>query len=58
MKLSKKKIDDLLNMIDHSRRDISYGEGGTFGDGNDYDKKAIKSVERAIETIKKIILTN
>lgn len=58
MKLTNRQINDLLNMVDHTRRDISYGEGGTFGDGESCDKKTLKSVERAIKVINLIILTN
>lgn len=57
MKLSAKNTNDLLNLIDHTRLDISYGVGGSYGDGDDYlDSKGIKSSERAIILIKKIIL--
>ncbi len=63
MKLSQRQINDLLNLIDHSRRDISYGQGGSFGGYEEEDKKAekesekeIKSAERAIELIKTIIM--
>ena len=61
MKLSQRAIYDLCNMIDHSRQDISYDAGGTFYLGSDteeVDKQAVKSVERAILIIKKLILEN
>lgn len=63
MKLSPKQVNDLLNLIDHARKDISYGWGGSYGGYDESDKKAekesekaIKSSERAIELIKKIII--
>ena len=61
MKLSKRAITDLLNLVDHSRMDISYGEGGTYYNKektDEIDYKGIKSSERAIEIIKTIILNN
>jgi hypothetical protein len=56
MKISDRTVNDLLNLVGHARRDISYREGGSYGDGDDFDKKAIKSSERAIDFIKEIIL--
>lgn len=59
MKLSPRAVNDLLNLIDHVRQDISYGEGGTYYnkvDTDEIDYSEIKSSERAIEIIKKIIL--
>lgn len=57
MKFTQKQVNDLLNLIDHARTDISYDEGGTYGTAEDtLDKKAIASSERAIEFIKTLIL--
>ena len=63
MKLSKRTIDDLLTMIQHSRADISFREGGSFNkeDKNcdwPFDPIDAKKVERAIEWIKKLIIQN
>ena len=63
IKLTKKETNDLLNLIDQTRRDISFGWGGSYG-GHDEDdikeqkesEKKINSSKRAIEIIKKIIL--
>ncbi len=64
MKLSKKQIDDLLTLVDHTRKDIGYGWGGTYGGYDESDKgaereseKNIRKSERAIELIKQIIIT-
>ena len=60
--MNKRNIDDLLTLIEHTRRDISYGWGGTFGgeyykDGEEkFDEVSARKAERAIEFIKKIIL--
>jgi hypothetical protein len=60
MKLSNKAIDDLLTLVDHVRRDISYGEGGTYTtvDNSSVDKVAIKKAERAIDFIKGFIISS
>ena len=63
MKLTQKEINNLIVMIQHSRIDMSYGEGGTFNytDKNgtsDYDEKEAKRVEQAMITIKRLILTS
>ena len=62
MKLSQKRIDDLLTLIEHSRRDIRYGEGGSYnmdagGTESAFDEKSAKKSERAIEFIQDLILT-
>lgn len=58
-KLSKRQVDDLLTMIEHTRRDLKYGEGGTFNDGKEnIDSKDVRKVERAIDWIKVFILSN
>lgn len=63
MKLTEKQVDDLLTLVDHARKDIGYGWGGSYGGYEESDKeekreanKKIKKSERAIELIKKIIL--
>ncbi len=63
MKLTPKQINDLLNLIDHARKDIGYGWGGTYGGYEESDKReekksiaSVKSSERAIEIIKTIIM--
>lgn len=57
MKISNTTVNDLLTLIDHTRRDIQYGEGGTYNEGEDeIDTKAIKQAERAIDFIKQIII--
>jgi len=59
MKLTRQQARDLLTMIEHSRRDISFREGGSFVDLNneeEVDHVAVKSVERAIDVIKQLIL--
>lgn len=53
--------DDLITMIEHSRRDMGYGENGSFnreGKDQDYefDTKDAKKVIRAIDFIKRLIL--
>ncbi len=51
--------DDLLVMIQHTRGDMSFREGGTFNAGKDFedfDEKDAKKVLRAIEFIKKLII--
>jgi hypothetical protein len=57
MKISERTIDDLLTLIEHSHRDMSYGGGGSYTSENceDYNKKDGKKALRAIEFIKKII---
>lgn len=51
-----KEKNDLATLIDHVRRDISFREGGTFCDGEDFDKKEVAVAERAIATIKRLIM--
>jgi hypothetical protein len=63
MKLSKRTIEDLLTLISHVRADINYGGNGTYNkdDGHGgyaFDEKDGKKSERAIEAIKKIILSS
>lgn len=60
MKISQRTINDLLTLISHARRDISYEQGGTYNtgaDGEDFDTKEAKASERAIDFIKELILT-
>lgn len=60
MKLTQRQVNDLLTLIEHARTDIAYKEGGTYVDLDDDDKadeKAIRASERAIEFIKKLIVT-
>ena len=54
--LNKTEVNNLLMMIDHSRRDMSYSAGGSFGDGDNFNAKEIRQVENAIETLKQIIV--
>lgn len=58
MKLSPRQIDDLLTLVEHTRTDLSYYEGGSYTEdsGETFNKKDAKKSERAIELIKKIIL--
>jgi len=63
MRISPRQVNDLLNLIDHARRDIEYGWGGTYGGYEESDKQAakeskqsVKNTERAINFIKKLIL--
>lgn len=57
LQLSKRDKEDLLNIIDHTRRNLSWGEGGSFidDDGNS-DPKQAKSAERGIELIKQLVI--
>ena len=64
MKLTKRDVDDLITMILHIRKDISYGNGGTFITGEtdkdgdwELDEKDLEKVLRAIGLIKTIIIT-
>ena len=50
------EINLVLKLIEHARRDISYGTGGTFGDGGDFDAAEIKRVEKAIEIVKRLVI--
>ena len=57
--MNKKEINDLINLIEHTRIDISYGSGGTYADIEDFEKEdkiAINSSLRAINIIKRIII--
>ena len=54
--MTDKQKDELLTLIEHVRRDISYGQEGTFGDGNRFFEKEAGKVNRGIETLKKILL--
>jgi len=63
IKLTQKQIEDLLTLINHAEKDISYGWGSSYGGYDEEDKqeiadhkKAVKKSERAIKVIKKIIL--
>lgn len=59
VKLTKREIEDFLELISHVRTDISFGEGGTFNKWEDgsFDEKAVKKVQRAIDRLK-IIMVN
>jgi hypothetical protein len=60
--MNKKEINDLMTLIEHCRRDISYKTSGTYlhiddnGSLTKLDTKAIRASERAINVIKRIIL--
>lgn len=56
MKLTTRQIDDLLTLIEHTRTDLSYGEGGSFNYGEGFDEKDAKKAERAIAIIKQLII--
>jgi hypothetical protein len=61
MKMPQRIVDDLLTLIRHTRTDIGFNGGGTYNLGdndNTHDKKEAKKAERAIEFIKKLILTD
>lgn len=49
IQLTQKELDML---IDHFRRDISYGTGGTFGDGENFNKRG--ELERAEKLLAKL----
>lgn len=65
--LSKTEIKEIEEMIRHIRIDLSYRGGGSFfdnnaslkktneSDGYPFDEKAAKRVERAVETIERIL---
>ena len=60
MKLSKQTILDLLVLMHHAKRDISFDEGGSYTcedkKGNwIFDKKEAKQADRAINFIIKLI---
>lgn len=56
LNLTKKEKKNLLELIEHAERDISYGDGGTYGSGNeDFDEKAAKRVQDAIGVIRFIL---
>ena len=53
--MTKREIKDIRLLIHHAKRDISYGVGGSFGDGEKMDEREIKKVELAIENLEWII---
>lgn len=50
------EINLVLKLIEHARRDISYGAGGSFGDGDNVDMAEIRRVEKAIEIVKRLVI--
>ncbi len=61
--MNQKEIKDFITLIEHVRADISYGAGGSYVNPNDesmetVDIKAIRASERAINHIKRLILTS
>lgn len=66
MRLTKKDVDCLLTLVEHTRQDLSYGWGGTYGDGSSddsgknsgIDKKEVTKALRGIDVIKRLILTD
>lgn len=49
----------MLCVIQHTRANMSWGEGGSFIDENgDLDPKEKSSAERGINLIKRLIVTN
>ena len=56
MKLTVQQKRDIEVLLYHSRRDISYGDGGTFTKMNgDLDQIAIRQVKRSHDLLKQII---
>ena len=64
MKLNKKNIEDLLILIQHTQKDVSFDSGGSYGydDGKSpeyvFDVKEAESAVRAIKIIEKLVLEN
>lgn len=58
-KLTKRQKADLELLIEHTRTDISYDAGGSFGLNpgidEEVDAEAVKSAVRAINLIKQLI---
>lgn len=52
---SKNEIKNIKKLIEHSRRDIDYREGGTFGDGDNFDTNEAKRVECALSIIEHLV---
>lgn len=57
---TKRDIDDLLVLIHHVCRDISYGGEGSYvkdvGGDNVFDGMDAKKAQRAIEVLKRLLL--
>ncbi len=55
IKMGKRELENMRLLIMHAKHDISYGEGGTFGDGDKMDEKEIEKVEKAINNLEWIL---
>ena len=54
LKLSKKEVAEIEELLWHVRRDISYGGGGTFSKGDEYDTPDVKAIARVESAIKSL----
>ena len=57
LKLNSADVKEFMTMIEHSERDLSYMEGGTFVNisNDEFDKRSAKKVIKAIEKLKIIL---
>ena len=60
IKFSKTTIDSLRVLINHARRDISYGAGGSYIniENDKFNKKDEEKAQRAIKFIETLINLN
>lgn len=55
--MTKKEIQNINILLDHAKRDLSYREGGSYGDGDKIYTKEVKMAEQAIQDIMWVLET-
>jgi len=61
MRLTIKEKEDLMVLVEHTHRDIGYGDGGTYnkrakgGDEFVFDVKEAERAKRAIQVLLKLL---
>jgi hypothetical protein len=53
--IGKREAQEIKLLLLHSKMDIGYGSGGSFGNGEKVNEKAVESVNAAIENIEWIL---